>query len=194
MEDKKQIRKQMLALRNAMTHDEVVQKSEAIVQKVLQTNEYKEAQNILLYADYCHEVMTRALFEDALLHKKKVYFPKSDGLTNTMEFYQVVSVKQLFEGYKGIREPKEDAGKRFVWNPCEDTLAIIPGVAFDTRGYRVGYGKGFYDKYFSNKRPITMMALAFANQITEEGIPTDEHDIKMDKVITEEIIYSFLRI
>ena len=194
MEDKKQIRKQMLALRNAMTHDEVVQKSEAIVQKVLQTNEYKEAQNILLYADYCHEVMTRALFEDALLHKKKVYFPKSDGLTNTMEFYQVVSVTQLYEGYKGIREPKEDVNKRFVWNPCEDTLAIIPGVAFDTKGYRIGYGKGFYDRYLSNKRPITTMALAFANQITEEDIPTDEYDVKMDKIVTEEIIYSFLRI
>ncbi len=194
MEEKKQIRKRMLALRNAMTHDDVVSKSEAIVQKVLQTNEYKEAQNILLYADYCHEVMTRALFEDALLHKKKVYFPKSDGLTNTMEFYQVVSVTQLFEGYKGIREPKADPKKRFVWRQTEDTLVIIPGVAFDTNGYRIGYGKGFYDRYLSDKRPITTMALAFACQITEEMIPTDAYDIKMDKIVTEEIIYSFLRV
>ncbi len=194
MEEKKQIRKKMLELRNAMTHDEVVKKSEAIVQKVLQTNEYRESQNILLYADYCHEVMTRALFEDALLHKKRVYFPKSDGLTNTMEFYQVVSVTQLYEGYKGIREPKEDVAKRFLWKPCEDTLAIVPGVAFDMQGYRVGYGKGFYDKYFCDKRPITMMALAYANQITDVSIPVDLHDIRMDKIITEEIIYSFLRI
>ncbi len=194
MEEKKLIRKKMLELRNIMTHDEVVRKSEAIVQKVLQTNEYKEAQNILLYADYCHEVMTRTLFENALLHKKKVYFPKSDGLTGTMEFYQVVSVTQLYEGYKGIREPKADINKRFVWRQSEDTLAIIPGVAFDINGYRIGYGKGFYDRYLSDKRPITTMALAFSSQIIDDVIPTDVYDIKMDKIVTEEIIYSFLRV
>lgn len=194
MEEKKLIRKQMLEKRHAMTRDEVVQKSDAIIQKVLQTNEYKEARNILLYADYCHEVMTRALFEDALLHKKKVYFPKTDGETGTMEFYQVVSVTQLYEGYKGIKEPKADPGKRFVWRCDEDTLAVIPGVAFDMNGYRVGYGKGFYDKYLNDKRPITTMALAFSCQITEDVIPVDVHDIKMDKIVTEEIIYSFLRI
>lgn len=194
MEEKKRIRKQMLARRQELTHDEVVHKSEAIIQKVLQTNEYKESQNILLYADYCHEVMTRALFEDALLHKKKVYFPKTDGETGTMEFYQVVSVTQLYEGYKGIKEPKADADKRFVWKKEEDTLAIIPGVAFDVNGYRIGYGKGFYDRYLSDKRPISTIALAFACQITDDAIPVDVHDIKMDKVVTEEIIYSFLRI
>lgn len=194
MEDKKQIRKRMLALRNAMTHEDVVQKSEAIIQRVLQTNEYKEAQNILLYADYCHEVMTRTLFEDALLRKKKVFFPKTDGLTNTMEFYQVVSVTQLYEGYKGIREPKEEPRKRFVWRADEDTLAILPGVAFDINGYRIGYGKGFYDRYLSDKRPITTMALGFACQIIEDAIPHDAYDIRMDKIVTEEIIYSFLRV
>ena len=66
-------------------------------------------------------------------------------------------------------------------------------MAFDISGYRLGYGKGFYDKFLANRRQISTMALAFACQIVDE-IPRDMYDIKMDKIVTEEIIYSFLRI
>ena len=150
METKSEIRKRILEARGALTQDEVAAKSDAILQKVLKTPEYMEADNILLYADYNREVMTRGIFEDAILRKKRVYFPKSDQLTNTMAFYQTVSVKQLEKGFMGIPEPKE--------NP-----------------------------------QLSTMALAFACQIVEE-LPSEPHDIKMDKIVTEEIIYSFLRI
>ena len=193
METKAEIRKRILEIRKALTSEEVTAKSEAILQKVLKTPEYMEADNILLYADYNHEVMTRGIFEDAIMRKKRVYFPKSDKLTNTMHFYQTVSVKQLEKGFMGIPEPKENMQLCYKFNPDEDTLVILPGVAFDTRGFRLGYGKGFYDKFLSNKRQLSTMALAFACQIVEE-LPNEEHDIKMDKIVTEEIIYSFLRI
>lgn len=193
MESKAEIRKRILEARKQLTEEEVAAKSEAIVQKVIKTPEYEEADNILLYADCNHEVMTRGIFEDAILHKKRVYFPKSDRLTNTMEFYQVVSVKQLEKGFMGILEPREDIHSRYRFHTREDTLIIVPGVAFDTSGYRIGYGKGFYDRYLVNKRQISTMALAYACQIVDE-IPKDAHDIKMDKIVTEEIIYSFLRI
>ena len=193
MGSKSEIRKQILEVRNNLSEEEVKAKSDAIVQKVVKTPEYIEADNILLYADYSHEVMTRGIFEDAILHKKKVYFPKTDSLTATMEFYQTVSVKQLQKGYKGILEPKEDIKYRYIYNTNQDTLVIVPGVAFDTQGYRVGYGKGYYDKYLANKRQISMIALSYACQIVDE-IPYDSYDIKMDKIVTEEIIYSFLRI
>ena len=193
METKAEIRKRILEIRKALTSEEVAAKSEAILQKVLKTPEYMEADNILLYADYNHEVMTRGIFEDAIMRKKRVYFPKSDKLTNTMHFYQTVSVKQLEKGFMGIPEPKENMQLCYKFNPDEDTLVILPGVAFDTRGFRLGYGKGFYDKFLSNKRQLSTMALAFACQIVEE-LPSEEHDIKMDKIVTEEIIYSFLRI
>ena len=89
--------------------------------------------------------------------------------------------------------PKEIKENRYKLNKNEDTLVIVPGVAFDINGYRVGYGKGYYDKYLSDKRQISTMALAFACQLVDE-IPYDSYDIKMDKIVTEEIIYSFLRI
>lgn len=193
METKAEIRKRILEVRKGLTDDEVMSKSEAIVQKVIKTPEYEEADNILLYADYCREVMTRGIFDDAILRKKRVYFPRADKLTNTMEFYQIVSVRQLERGYMDILEPKEDIRFCYKFRPKEDTLAILPGVAFDIAGYRIGYGKGFYDRYLVNKRQLSTMALAYACQIVDE-IPRDEHDIRMDKIVTEEIIYSFLRI
>lgn len=193
METKSEIRKRILEVRKGLTDEEVALKSEAIVQKVIKTPEYQEADNILLYADYCREVMTRGIFEDALLHRKRIYFPRVDSLTNTMEFYQVISIRQLVRGYMDILEPKGDIRSRYQFQPREDTLAVLPGVAFDTSGYRIGYGKGFYDRFLANRRQISTMALAYSCQIIDE-IPRDEHDIKMDKIVTEEIIYSFLRI
>lgn len=193
METKAEIRKRILEVRKGLTDEEAASKSGAIVQKVIKTPEYREADNILLYADYCREVMTRGIFEDALLHRKKIFFPRVDRLTNTMAFYQVISVRQLGRGYRDILEPKEDIRSRYRFQPKEDTLVILPGVAFDTSGYRIGYGKGFYDRFLADRRQLSTMALAYACQIVDE-IPKDAHDIKMDKIVTEEIIYSFLRI
>lgn len=193
MKTKQEIRKEILEYRNQITIEDVIQKSQQIVQQVLKTPEYEEADHILLYADYRHEVMTRELFEDALLHKKKVYFPKVSETDCSMEFYQVVSVRQLETGYRGIREPKAEEETRYTFRKEEDTLMIIPGIAFDTEGYRIGYGKGFYDRYLQSRRQMTLMGLAFAGQIVEP-FAHGEFDVRMDKVVTEEIIYSFLRI
>jgi len=193
METKAEIRKRILEIRKNLSEEEIAAKSEAILQNVLKTPEYEEAVNILLYADYSHEVMTRGIFENAILRKKRVYFPKTDSFTNTMEFYQITAKNQLVRGYKGILEPKGDIRYRFRFNVREDTLIILPGVAFDTFGYRIGYGKGYYDRYLANKRQMSRVALAFSCQIVDE-IPKEIHDIKMDKIVTEEIIYSFLRI
>lgn len=193
METKAEIRKRILEARKGLTKEEAMSKSGAIVQKVIKTPEYEEADNVLLYADYNYEVLTQRIFEDAVSHKKRVYFPKSDLLTNNMEFYQILSLCQLEKGLMGILEPREDMRFRYKFNPKEDTLVIIPGVAFDISGYRIGYGRGFYDKFLVNKRQLSTMALAYACQIVDE-IPREAHDIRMDKIVTEEIIYSFLRL
>lgn len=192
METKEQSRKRIIQIRNQMTSEEVAQKSSLIAKKVLKTPEYEEADNILLYADYRHEVMTREIFDDAVLHKKKVFFPKSNN-DGTMNFYQVISVKQLESGYKGIKEPAADERYLYRFLRNEDTLIIVPGVVFDTKGYRVGYGRGFYDRFLQDKRQLTAIGLCFSNQVIEE-LPHDVHDVRMDKIITEEIQYSFLRL
>jgi 5-formyltetrahydrofolate cyclo-ligase len=194
METKNEIRKRMLEVRNNLTQENIKAKSELIVQRLFQTPEYNEAHNILLYANFNNEVATGKIFEDAIKRGKRVYYPKSDALTNTMDFYRILMMTQLQKGYMGIMEPRGiDISTRYRLNTNEDTLIIVPGVAFDIEGYRLGYGKGFYDKYMADKRQMSTIALAFSEQIVD-AIPHDTHDIKMDKIVTEEIIYSFLRI
>lgn len=193
METKKEIRKQICRKREALSAEAVKNKSTAIQEKVLQLPEYKEADHILLYADFRHEVMTKDLFVAAIRDKKKVYFPKCESDSNHMDFYQVISVMQLEDGMWGVKEPKADEAHKYHYFQEENTLAIVPGVAFDTQGYRIGYGKGYYDTYLADKRAITLVALAYAEQLLEE-VPHEAHDLKMDKIVTEKIIYSFLRI
>ena len=119
--------------------------------------------------------------------------PKCNPKDSTMEFYQVVSIRQLMDGYKGIKEPIANVEHQYFHHKEENSLIIIPGVAFDMNGHRIGYGKGYYDRYLQDKRQMTAVALAFAQQLVDE-IPHEIYDIRMDKIVTEEIIYSFLRI
>lgn len=193
METKKEIRKEMCKKREALSLETVKQKSAEIQKKVLQIPEYKEADHILLYADFRHEVMTKDLFMAAIRDKKKVYFPKCQRNGNHMDFYQVISVMQLEDGMWGVKEPREDNQHKYHYFQEENTLAIVPGVAFDIQGYRIGYGKGYYDTFFADKRAVTLVGLAYAQQLSDK-VPHEQHDLKMDKIVTEEIIYSFLRI
>lgn len=191
METKKDIRSQYIKKRDALSQEEVNVKSDKILYQLFNMTEYKDAKYILLYADYHNEVATNKIFEDARQRGKKIYFPKVFG--QEMEFYSVDSLEELRFGYKGIREPQENPIKRFFYKKQDTTIMIVPGVAFDMKGYRVGYGKGYYDKYLSEKKMISTFALAYAFQILEH-VPSDAHDIKMDKIITEELVYSFLRV
>ena len=182
METKKDIRSQYIKKRDALSQEEVNVKSDKILYQLFNMTEYKDAKYILLYADYHNEVATNKIFEDARQRGKKIYFPKVFG--QEMEFYSVDSLEELRFGYKGIREPQENPIKRFFYKKQDTTIMIVPGVAFDMKGYRVGYGKGYYDKYLSEKKMISTFALAYAFQILEH-VPSDAHDIKMDKNITE---------
>lgn len=185
METKAEIRKRMLEARNRLTVDEIAAKSGAILQKAIQTPEYINARNILLYASFNSEVATQGIFDDAIAHGKRVYFPKPDRFTNDMEFYQVLSLDQLEKGYMGISEPSENEEFRYRFNSNEYTLAIVPGVAFDMSGNRIGYGKGYYDKFLSNmEQQLPTVALAFSCQIAD-ALPCEAYDVKIDKVITE---------
>lgn len=188
--DKKLIRSNMISLRNSYSTDLVYEKSHLIVKLLFMLPEFDEADVVLLYADYRHEVMTKEIFEECIRRKKRVYFPLCEK--DSMYFYQVVSIGELKSGSYGIMEPGNRENK-YTYNEKVNTLAIIPGVAFDVEGYRLGYGKGFYDRFLDNKPYINKIGLAFCEQLVEK-LPREAHDCKMDKVITEKLVYSFLRI
>ena len=130
--------------------------------------------------DAKNEVRTSGIIEDAWKNGKTVAVPKVHG--EIMKFYQIDSYEQLEEGCFGIPEPK--VGCLEVVDVPQNSIVIMPGVAFDTQGNRIGYGKGYYDKYFSKYPKVYKIAIAFSLQIVPE-ILADRFDIKADCVITE---------
>lgn len=177
METKADIRKRILAKREALSSLEVIKKSEMITGLLLSRKEYQDARNIFLYLDFRNEVSTQFIWKDAIKAKKKVFAPKvtKDG----MNFYEIFDEDSVAKGYYGIREPVSS-------NRTDERegLMLIPGSVFDRKGNRIGYGKGFYDVYLNHNPNFFKFALAFSFQVVDQ-IPVEEHDIKMDAILTE---------
>lgn len=178
MQEKAELRKRILDLRSALSNEEQLLKSKIIKDKLLSLQQYKDNNNILIYADYNNEVFTKDIIEESLRLGKKVACPKvlSEGI---MEFFEIKSLDDLIQGYKGILEPEEKA----VFSP-DNALVIVPGVAFDAKGYRIGYGKGYYDRYLSRHCDYATVALAYKCQIID-CVPRQINDRKVDIIITE---------
>ncbi len=188
METKAHIRKKMLMLRDGMGKEERDKKSGMVMGCIMGTRWYQDADILLVYAAYRSEADTGVLIKKALEEGKRVYCPKVKG--ESMDFYRIYSKEDLREGYCGIKEPpggserlftKEDADK----NRC---LMLMPGSSFDKEGNRIGYGKGYYDRYLEKFPDIPTVGVCFDCQV-QERIPADVHDKRADKVATEKGIY-----
>lgn len=181
MEAKKDIRKRVLEKRNHMSDKAWEEKSHCIYEKVVTHPFFMEADAVYCYVDYRREVGTRSIIEHAWKTGKKVAVPKVDG--DTMEFYYIESFEELQEGFKGIPEPES---KHLASD--ENMLVVMPGAAFDTNCNRIGYGKGYYDKYLHAHPNHKTIAIAFELQMVDT-IPADAYDVCPNIVITEENTY-----
>lgn len=181
MESKKDIRKCVLEKRNCISKQEWEEKSRLICEKVV-THPFFLASNVIYcYVDYRNEVRTREIIETAWEQGKKVAVPKV--FVDDMEFHYIQSFEGLNEGYRGIPEPKQ-----INLAHDEHALVIMPGTAFDKTCNRIGYGKGYYDKYLHVHPNYKTLALAFELQMVE-NIPAEDYDICLNMIITEENIY-----
>jgi len=183
MDTKTHIRKEKLKQRSVLSFDERKKKSDCISKALFNLKEFKEADLILLYKDYKNEVMTEGIYQKAVSLDKTIAYPRVNG--EDMDFYIVNSADELKEGYKGIFEPVE----RCLIVKSEDivnkkVLMVLPGAAFDKAGNRIGYGKGFYDRYIHKMPYITTVAIGYNLQIADE-IPAEAFDKPVDYVITE---------
>ncbi|MCM1088242.1 MAG: 5-formyltetrahydrofolate cyclo-ligase [Muribaculaceae bacterium] len=194
-EKKKKLRRQTLAVRDAMTADDMKNKSDKIIQTLLTMDVYRKAEAILSYVNYKSEVITESLLTQALADGKQVFVPKVSG--QEMEFYKITDMTELSPGYQGIREPLSGlsflAGKdNLCGQDKTPPLMILPGAAFDEERHRIGYGQGFYDKYLTKAKelqiPFRTVALCFASQMVPE-IPCEAHDIRPDMLLTENWVY-----
>ena len=182
METKSSIRKRVLALRDGMSREERMIYSRKIADILLGLDAIRQAENILCFAGYKSEVQTTELMEAFLALGKKVYVPRVDG--EEMDFYRISRLSDLQEGYKGIPEPNMACTDIFEGTVSADTVMLMPGAVFAPDGSRIGYGKGFYDRYLAKCDIMNRIALCFSLQLLE-NIPSDAHDKKASVIVTE---------
>lgn len=185
METKQDIRNLVLMKRNQLNIDERREKSELITHRILQLEAFQEAASILCYASYRSEVETNQIANSSLNLGKKLYYPVVKG--EELQFYRIHHLSDLVTGYQGIREPLY--GKELYQPDRGNSLSfmIVPGCGFDLLKYRIGYGKGFYDRYLEKFPMIYTAMVAFLCQKMKTVLP-EPHDIPMNTIITEETI------
>ena len=186
-ERKEALRQQAHANRQALQNKDEL--SQVICQKFAALPEYSAAETVMFYVDVRAEVRTRHYLPTALQHGKRIVVPYCvDGL---LELFHLESMDELAVGMYKILEPRADLRERPEKrvDVSQLDLIMVPGVAFDRTGARMGHGFGYYDKLLEHARADTpLIALAFECQLFEE-IPTQVHDVFMDKIITEAGIY-----
>ena len=145
---------------------------------------YEESKAIALYSGFNNEVLTSTLFADALKKGKRVLFPSIRKESKDLVFFAVQGMDELELGPFGIWAPPYSEERRDCMYEAE--LLLIPGVAYDPKGGRIGYGGGFYDRTLQKvvKKPF-IMALAYEFQILDQ-VPTLSHDVRVDAIVTEE--------
>ena len=174
--DKKELRATIRARKRAMTEEEIVARSEKLMALFLNSEAYQNAKTIYGYLPYNQEVRTVPMLEQAMRDGKRVAVPKCYG--SEMKFIYLDDLTKVEKGYANIPEPIEDG-------PIGDdptALVLMPGLAFDPQGHRIGYGGGFYDKFLSAEPTHPTLALCYEFQMLPV-LETEEHDIPVDTVL-----------
>ena len=173
--NKQFLRDKYLMIRKEIKEIDKINYDNEIYKKIVNLKEYKESKLILTYVSLKNEVDTIKLIQYTLNIGKEVAVPKCNG--NNIVFYNIKSLNELQKGNFGILEPKnKDIVKDF-----NNSICIIPGVAFDEKNNRLGYGKGYYDRFLQNYKGIKI-GLTHKECICDK-IDAEINDIKMDKVI-----------
>lgn len=178
MLNKNELRNHFLKIRKNIKNKEHL--SEKIINNLLNSSILNENLMIGCYASLPDEVNTWKLLDNTIF---KLCFPRIQG--EFMEFYEVQNKSDFIKGKFDIYEPKISC--QLVHKEKIDIM-LIPCIAIDKKGNRIGYGKGYYDRYLANYSGLKV-ALCFAKTIYNEIIPSDEYDIKMDLIIDENILH-----
>ncbi len=183
MEEKQKLRRMYLAQRAALSEDTRADISAHICDALLQSAWYKSADTVLCYAASGSEISVDAIAKAALKDGKTVCFPRCLDKNGSMRFYTVHALSDLTVGMYGIKEPGEHTA--LAEHFSSDALCLMPGLAFDANGYRLGYGKGYYDRFlqgFAGKKIGICPQCGYSEiQLWEY----DRYDIAADAVLTE---------
>ena len=177
-EEKRALRRRFLDGRAAMAVSERQDCDRAIAERFLALPEYAAAETLLLYASYGCEVDTYAIARAAIRDGKSVAYPLCDAASHTMRFL-ICPPDGLSAGYRGIPEPAESCPEVATDGT---SICVLPGLAFDRNGGRLGYGGGFYDRFLACFPGIRV---GLARKISEVPVPCEEHDEKCHIIVTE---------
>lgn len=183
MDEKSRIRQQVLARRDSLDPGSKNSKDLRIKETFLSLPEFRQATVVFMFASFRSEVSTFPLIEEALRLDKRVVLPSVDSANKELRLYEIRDILELAPGYMGIPEPAVPGERERDINDV--TLAVMPGAAFDTRGSRLGYGGGYYDRLLARlRRKIPLVALAYEEQIVD-SLPAETHDKKVHVIVTD---------
>jgi len=182
MKDAKEVvRKRILAERSGLSEEEVLERSIKIQERLYVTQHYQSARTVMTYVDFQNEVETRSIITRAFKEEKNVVVPVC-GPNYSLWPVKIESLEDLEPGTMGVLEPSKT--KTVVQKEKLD-LVLMPGIAFDRHGNRLGYGLAYYDRFLAELSPSTVIiALAYDFQVLSV-LPHEDHDRKVDIIITE---------
>ena len=173
--------RQTLKRQRAAVSDKL-RKDAAIHHRLASSKEYQNAESVLIYASLGDEIETDTIIRRALSDGKSVAVPLCKDNSGHMDFYLIHSLDELREGAFHIREPDTNLHKRL--EVFEKTIIIVPGLAFDRNGFRLGYGGGYYDRFLSD-HSLCSIGLCY-DEMLQEKLPRETYDLPVDIVITDD--------
>ena len=190
---KREIRKDAIERRRNIDPEKRREMDIDIYSELVSLTEYRDADYVLSYVNYNDETDTHRLIRRALNDSKSVYIPKVlDPNDGEMEFFGIDSLVEAEKGYHGIPEPEMNMHNSFAevydkleWDQKHKILVIVPGVAFDRHLDRIGYGKGFYDRYLTSHSDVRSVGICYDCQLYDM-IPHEDNDIKVNLLISNE--------
>jgi len=184
---KQKQRKHFSSLRDSLELTEIISYSSEIKKNLFSLKELWKAKKVMVYISFKSEARTREIILELLKRKKKVIIPLIDFKKERIFLSELKNFeKELIMNKYGLFQPQKEFFRAF--NKKDLDLIIVPGICFDEKGNRIGFGKGYYDKFLKNiPKNIPVIALAFENQISKE-LACEKHDIPMHKIVTEKRI------
>lgn len=184
--EKKRLRAQMKERLSAIDETQIKNKSAAIHESLLYHPFWKQSRTLGITLSTKHEIDTRALIEQAWSASKQVVAPKCLPKSKTLDFRQITAFHQLEAVFHGLMEPVVDMTRHV--DPSNIDLIVVPGLCFDERGFRIGYGGGYYDRLLSDYKGIKL-AMAYDEQLIKK-VPDEKFDVPVDVIFTPtQVIY-----
>lgn len=182
---KQAIRENLARKRRYLTKQEKQNRDAGLYKTVTNLPEWKKAQTVFIYVSTRYEASTKQLIKD-FIKKKSIIVPKTHLKYQTLTLHHIQSLQETTQGNYAIYEPHPSVP---MIAPSAIDLALVPGIAFDKNGHRIGYGKGYYDGLMTQLK-CPKFALAYELQIVD-NIPAQKHDIPVDGILTENTVYRF---